>query len=212
MAPSAAEFLSLEMGDPPQPVTVDPADVVLEEQGFTVYLPRPLSPDGDRRLRLRLETALYSASSALRAEVFRREQAGLPQEVESGDVSDEMGTNQLRMVAVESSLGSVLRQLEVQPSVFTPQGDGVNDVVSIRFTLFQVLGGTEVEVGLYTLGGQRVWQQVLEVQRAGPQEAVEWDGRNEAGALVPPGVYMARVRVEADQGDFDQLQVVSVAY
>ena len=212
LAPSAAEFLSLEMGDPPQPVTVAPADVVPEEQGFTVYLPRPLSPDGDRRLRLRLETALYSASSALRAEVFHREQAGLPQEVESGDVSDEMGTNQLRIVAVESSLGSVLRQLEVQPSVFTPQGDGVNDVVLIRFTLFQVLGGTEVEVGLYTLGGQRVWQQVLEVQRAGPQEVVEWDGRDEAGALVPPGVYMARVRVEADQGDFDQLQVVSVAY
>ena len=119
----------------------------------------------------------------------------MPQEVESGDVSDEMGTNQLRMVAVESSLGSVLRQLEVQPSVFTPQGDGINDVVSIRFTLFQVLGGTEVEVGMYSLEGQRVWQQVLEVQRVGPQEVVEWDGRDAAGALVPPGVYMARVRV-----------------
>ena len=45
--------------------------------------------------------------------------------------------------------------------------------MSIHFTLFQVLGGTEVEVGLYTLGGQRVWQQVLEVQRAGPQEVVD---------------------------------------
>ena len=123
-----------------------------------------------------------------------------------------MGTNQLHMVAFESSLGSVLRQLEVQPSVFTPQGDGINDVVSIRFTLFQVLGGTQVEVGMYSLEGQRVWQQVLEVQRVGPQEVVEWDGRDEAGALVPPGVYVARVRVGADQGDFDQLQVVGVAY
>ena len=116
------------------------------------------------------------------------------------------------MVAVESSLGSVLRQLEVQPSVFTPQGDGINDVVSIRFTLFQMLGGTEVAVGMYSLEGQRVWQQVLEVQRVGPQEVVEWDGRDEAGALVTPGVYVARVRVETDQGDFDQLQVVGVAY
>ena len=93
LAPATAEFLSLEMGNPLQPVPVEPADVVSEERGFIVYLPRPLRPDGDQRLRLRLATALYNASGTLRAEVFRREQAGLPQEVESGDVSDEMGTN-----------------------------------------------------------------------------------------------------------------------
>ena len=150
LAPSAAEFLSLEMGDPLQPV--DPDEVVPGEQGFTVHLPRPLSPNGDQRLRLRLQTALYGASGALRAEVFRQEQAGLPQEVENGDVSEEVGTNQLRLVAVESSLGSVLRDVTVQPSVFTPQADGVNDVVSIGFTLFQLLQGAEVEVGVYGLG------------------------------------------------------------
>jgi hypothetical protein len=212
LAPSAAEFLSLEMGDPLQSVTVDPEDVMPEEQGFTVHLPRPLSPNGDQRLRLRLQTALYGASGALRAEVFRQQEAGLPQEVESGDVSEEVGTNQVRMVAVQSSLGSVLRDVIVQPSVFTPQADGVNDVVSISFTLFQLLAGAQVEVGIYSLGGQRVWEEVLEVQRAGPQEAVEWNGQDEAGDLVPPGVYLARVRVVTDQGDFVQMQLVHVAY
>jgi len=212
LAPSAAEFLSLEMGDPLQSVTVDPEDVMPEEQGFTVHLPRPLSPNGDQRLRLRLQTALYGASGALRAEVFRQQEAGLPQEVESGDVSEEVGTNQVRMVAVQSSLGSVLRDVVVQPSVFTPQADGVNDVVSIGFTLFQLLAGAQVEVGIFSLGGQRVWEEVLEVQRAGPQEAVEWDGLDEAGHLVPPGVYLARVRVVTDQGDFVQMQLVHVAY
>ena len=210
LAPAAAEFLSLEY--PPDSGTVDPDSVAVEEQGFTVHLPRPLSPNGDERLRLRLRTALYGASGALRAEVFRREQAGLPQEVESGDVSEEMGTNQLRLVAIESSLGSVLRDVTVEPSVLTPQADGVNDVASIGFTLFRLLQGAEVEVGVYGLGGQRVWQEVLEVQRAGPQEAVEWDGRDDADELVPPGVYLARVRVMTDQGDFVQTQLVHVAY
>ena len=210
LAPAAAEFLGLEY--PPESRTVDPDEVVVEEQGFTVHLPRPLSPNGDQRLRLRLQTALYGTSGALRAEVFRQEQAGLPQEVESGDVSEEVGTNQLRMVAIEASLGSVLRDVTVEPSVLTPQADGVNDVASIGFTLFQLLRGAEVEVGVFSLGGQRVWEEVLEVQRAGPQEAVEWDGLDDAGELVPPGVYLVRVRVVTDQGDFVQTQLVHVAY
>ena len=57
-----------------------------------------------------------------------------------------------------------------------------------------------------------MWQEVLGVRRAGPQEAVEWDGRDDAGELVPPGVYIARVRVVTDQGDFVQVQLVHVAY
>ena len=37
-----------------------------------------------------------------------------------------------------------------------------------------------------------------------------WPGRSRR--IGAARVYMARVRVEADQGNFDQLQVVSVAY
>ena len=212
LAPSAAEFVSLEMGDSQQLDAVDPAELVPEEQGFTLHLPRPIRPRGDQRLRLRLATALYDASSALRAEVFRQEQAGLPQEVENGDVSEEVGTNQLRLVALESSLGSVLQDVTVTPPVVTPQGDNINDVASISFTLFQLLQGAEVEVGVYDLGGQLLWQEVVEVQRAGPQEPVTWDGRDRAGELVPPGAYVAQVRVNTDEGNFQEMQLVHVAY
>ena len=227
-APSAAELLELRLGErleelelrlddtpplePPEP-DCPCATWAREPQGFVIYLPeqKRISQDGERRLRLRLETAVYGVSGTIRAEVFRQEEAGLPQQVEAGDVSAEVGTDQLRLATLESSLGSVLSPVSVQPAVFTPQGDGINDAVSIGYTLFRVLAAPAVEVGVYTLGGQRVWQRVKESQAAGPG-GVEWDGRDEDGGLVAPGVYVARVRVETDQGDFERTRAVAVAY
>ena len=39
-----------------------------------------------------------------------------------------------------------------------------------------------------------------------------WDGRDAAGQLVRPGVYLARVEVETDQGRAVRLQPVAVIY
>ena len=213
-APSAVDLIGLELGDPPEPVPE--ADYTVIRTGgagsFTLHLPPPgINPEGHQRLRMRLETAVYGVSDGIRVEVFRRDEAGLPQQVEAGDVSAEVGTDQLRLAVRESSLGSVLSAVSVRPAVCTPQGDGINDVVSIDYTLFRVLAAPAVEVGVYTLGGQRVWQRVKEFQAAGPG-GVEWDGRAEHGGLVPPGVYVARVRVETDQGDFERTRAVAVAY
>lgn len=203
------EFRSLEMGFPLTPVAPD--EVVSEAQGFSVYLPRRMSQDGDRRLRLRLASAVYGASGEFRAEVFERVSASLPQRVEAGDVSLEIKTNQLRVMAIESSLGAVLEAVEVQPSVFTPQGDGVNDRVQIGYTLFRVLAAAEVEVGVYTLEGKRVWQKRLGTKGPG-HHTVVWDGQDDQGQVVKPGLYLARVGVETDEGRFERVRIIAVAY
>jgi len=61
------------------------------------------------------------------AEVFARETAALPQGVEGGDVGEEIGTNQLRALAVFSSAARAFDR----PSVFGEKVDQHIPVVSL---------------------------------------------------------------------------------
>ncbi|MBT5325540.1 MAG: hypothetical protein HOL51_05385 [Gemmatimonadetes bacterium] len=209
LLPSAGALLGLEMGHPLQPVTPD--SVVAETGGLVVYLPEPVRQEGVQALRLRLETTIYGASGAFEAEVFARSGLDLPQLVEAGDASEELGTDQLRVVATGPSLDLVLADVEVHPAAFTPQGDGINDQVAINYTLFRLLAATEVEVEIFTLSGRPVWRQALGTRQAGRHQVV-WDGRDDRGQLVAPGIYLVRMRVETDQGPFAQVRNLAVVY
>ena len=206
--PSKARFLELEMGNPP--VAVTPDSVVDSDPGFVVYLPRPIDSTGDNRLRLRLYTAVYDAAAELSAEAFRRNEETLPQAVESGDATTEVGTNQLRVLAVSSSLDEVLGAISLRPRAFTPQGDGVNDRVQLSYTLFRVQS-TQVEVAVHALDGRRLRRLFSGTQSAGPQSQA-WDGRDDVGQLVPPGLHLLRVEVDADEGRLTRLHPIVVAY
>ena len=202
------DFLDLQIGDPP--VGVEPDSVVMEGGGFAVYLPQRIDANGESRIRLRLSTSIYDAAGEVRGEVFDRVSDTLPQEVEPGDVSDEVSTNQLRVVAVESSLGKLLSDVEVRPRALTPQGDGVNDDARVEFTLFSVRS-TQVEVEVFTLDGRRV-KSVYSGPRDAGRHVATWDGSDDSGNTVSPGLYLMRVAVEADDGRHEQMRSVAVAY
>ena len=201
-------FLALEMGEPL--AEAEPDSVVADDRGFAVYLPRRIGLDGDQRLRLRLQTTIYDAADVVAAEVFDRLGELLPQAVEPGDVSGDIGTDQLRVLAVTSSLGNVLGELNAGRRVLTPQGDGVNDQLQIEYRLFRVRSA-RVEVDALSLDGRRRRTLFAGVQSAG-QHLQTWDGRDDSGELVPPGIYVLRVVVEADDGNFRRLQTLAVAY
>jgi hypothetical protein len=162
-------------------------------------------------LRLNLATTIYGASGHFQAEVFNRAASDLPQTVEGGDASAELGTDQLRVVATGSSLGEILADVQVQPAAFTPQGDGINDRAEISYSLFRILAGTAVSVEIYTLSGRRIWRQIRTGQRAGRNRTF-WDGRDDRGLMAPPGVYLARIAVQTDQGTFAQVRNLALVY
>ena len=178
---------------------------------LVLYLPRALSPDGEDKLRLRLETSVFGASEHFRAEVFSRVSGSLPQAVEGGDASEELGTDQLRVLVGSGTLESVLSDLEISPAAFTPQGDGINAEAAIRYTLFSVLDAVEIEVELLTLAGQRVRTLSGGVQGAGRHE-LRGDGRDDSGATVPPGHYAYSVSLNAGTGEVKEVGLASVAY
>ena len=99
----------------------------------------------------------------------------------------------------------------VGPNPFTPNGDGVNDRVEFAVDVFLITQQTTVTVEIFALSGERV--QVLEMQalRAGLAR-VSWDGRDDGGELVVPGVYAYRVAADSDVGSQERVGVVAVAY
>ena len=206
--PSAGALLGLEMGDPPQPVTAD--SVVSKPEGLAIYLPEPIRDGGVQTLRLYLETVMYTASGTVQAEVFTRAGQSLPQQVEGGDASDALGTDQLRMVAMGRALDEVLGAIEVRPTTFTPQGDGINDHVTIQYALFRLLAA-EVELEIYALDGRSTWRQTLGAQLNGRHRAM-WNGRDAKDQLVAPGIYVVQVRAQTDQGQWTQERSFAVVY
>jgi hypothetical protein len=96
--------------------------------------------------------------------------------------------------------------------VFTPNGDGINDVLQDRFVLLRVLEERPLDIAFYDLAGAlRGRAKGGSAGRAGAWD-FSWDGRDLDGSQVPPGIYLCRIKVEADRGTEEVILPVHVAY
>ena len=89
--------------------------------------------------------------------------------------------------------------------------DGLNDTAQIDFDLLLVTDSVGIAFDICALSGQRVRRIVPSVQRAGPVR-VEWDGRDERGLLLPPGLYLYQLRVDGDTSTQAQAGLLGIAY
>lgn len=133
----------------------------------------------------------------------------VPLAVIPGDAVPEAPSDELRVrIGLESGL---LAGLQVSPNPFSPNGDGVNDRVALSFSLLRLTGSAPVALRLFDLSGRPVG--LLEGRaQGGSAFALEWDGRDDAGALVPPGLYLYRLAVDSDGGWHERVGHLAVAY
>ena len=92
--------------------------------------------------------------------------------------------------------GQILGGLSLAPNPFTPNGDGVNDELTVAFSIFQVPQARQVRLRLYSLDGRLIWENSTQVA-GGPQQ-IRRNGRDAAGQTVPPGFYICRIDFGAD--------------
>ncbi len=157
-------------------------------------LPSPIR-QGVELVEVRIRPTIYGHSAAFEAGVKASGAAGTWQRVEIGNAADHAPSESNVVVALGDN--AALTALRVEPSVVTPNGDGVNDAAVFRFSVNRLHSETAVELSIYDLGGRLVYRRLAE--RADPRGryAIEWRGEGMKGVLIPPGTYLARVELPA---------------
>jgi hypothetical protein len=191
---------------------------VVENDRFVVRF-APISLDSETvSLRLRFRCAMLGFGARFRGRVFQDEDGDgepddLPQEMFAGNAGS-LGEGDADRLSVEVTFRqqALLGPLRVFPQVFTPNGDGVNDEAYIAYDLFQLSRKRKVWVEVYDMNGALISTVYRsEGDGQGRYERI-WDGKNAGDELVSPGVYLAQVRVRADQGIVSRMAIVTVVY
>jgi hypothetical protein len=107
--------------------------------------------------------------------------------------------------------GGLLINVHADPRVVTPNDDGLNDTATIRFDVTDLTSGGDVAVRIYDLSGRLV-RLVDDNSYASGRYARAWDGKNEHGDLVSPGIYIYTIDVDADAGAAAKSGTIAVAY
>ena len=114
------------------------------------------------------------------------------------------------LLAVNTPVGGDLL-VDVQvPEVFTPNGDGINEVLTITYKLREVTVERAVQVRIYDLAGRLVAHLPVFKARSGAF-IQEWDGRDGQDALVQPGTYIYELTLDSEE-QHTQQGVFAVAY
>ncbi len=138
---------------------------------------------------------------------------GVFQRVDTADEdATELVDSSTAQVSLKDLPGPLIQDVEMI-SVFTPNGDGINDELLVHFVLLKVQEERPLAVSLYDLGGRLVGQgQSSAVSGKVGTQTFVWDGRDLGGQTVPPGVYLCQIRIEADDRDNELTRLVHVAY
>ena len=196
----------VRIGDEP----VDYAVEVAEPHRVVVSLPRLTAQDSGALVEVVFQAEVLRYGSAFSVRVWDSAlPLEVPQSVQEGDATPIYEDNRV-WVATKTEHQGVL-QMGRKPVVLTPNGDGHNDIVGLEYRLIELTGRSWVAVAVWDLSGRQVRQVYAGLDGVGAYERV-WDGRDASGRLVPPGLYLYRVSVEADHQTVEQAGLLHVVY
>ena len=194
-------------------VRIDGSEVAWEKTdvggGVRIGFPRIT---GDRLLRVVFEGVALGYKTVF---IGRVSDSGkpheLPQTVVPGDAAADPAAGGDDLSVTTRFAGDLIRAVDVDPSPFSPNGDGVNDEAAITYDIVNLTGGVPVSAVVYDLGGRS--RRVLYSGLHGSGRfARAWDGTDDAGRKLPPGLYVVRVEIDADTGTESRMAIVPVAY
>jgi hypothetical protein len=167
-----------------------------EEGEVVIDFPEPIT-NGDQVYAFRFRTKVFLQSTQFKARLESAVRPGLSQEIIAGDATDAVATQSLVVVS-QLKDRALLENVEVAPSVFTPNGDDINDEVEIHIDIFHLEQPKTLGVEILDLSGHRVRD--LSLRRSFPsgEHQLSWDGRDDQGQLLAPGIYLLRVHFDTD--------------
>ncbi len=168
---------------------------------------------GTELVQVRFRATIFGNSASFRALVQNSAIPGFWQRVDEGDPTELVSSQTVTVLALSGD--EIIKDFSLESRVFTPNGDGVNDELVVSFGVARVGAERPVTLTVYDLSGVETNQ--IEERRPDPRGnyVFQWDGKDHLGELVPPGIYLARVKVNVDSGSADNTfvqRVVHVAY
>ena len=107
--------------------------------------------------------------------------------------------------------GRLIDTIETVPNILTPNGDLINDRVSIVYDVLTLTKAGKTAVQIYDIAGRLVHTLHDENLRSG-RYFHEWDGLDAAGNRVPPGIYLLSVSVDGDNRNDARTKPIAVIY
>ena len=208
--PTPARFVGLQMGDPLVPVEADRTSAGARSLEV-IFTSNKITFANNVPLRVLFEGSAVVFGTIFTGTVWDTQSDILGQPVLEGDANFDVSTNSLRVALTQKSVGEIVRAIEFNPAVFTPNGDGINDHVAIQYTVTQISEPKPIEVAIYDLAGRLV-RVLADREQTGGIYTEMWDGRSDADEAVPPGSYVVSLSVDSGIGHFRRVGVVGVAY
>lgn len=184
-------------------------DISVEEidaEHFSLGLPRMVQ-DG-ATIEIVFDSKVFRYGTRFQGRAFA-DGAELPLLTEGGNATPALRTDGL---LVRVSIGSqVAGPLTLSPAAFSPNGDGINDATQVEFIIQHLVTPSPVAVDVYDLSGRRV-RRLADITRSSGEYSMTWDGRDDEGTLVPPGLYIIAVEIRSDEGSQRRLSQTAVVY
>jgi len=186
------------------------ADVqILDDRLIVHFDPLKGIADTGKRVQVVFDARVVKFGTEFKGRIFTDGSDEVQQLVDGGNASDRYSAGGV-VVTIPLS-GELISQAQVQPNPFTPNGDGINDETVLSYALLNLTDVAAAEIAIYDLTGRQVRQLQSEALVSGTYDE-NWNGRNDGGGLVPPGIYMYRISIETDERNENHNGIVSVVY
>lgn len=195
-------------------VTIDGASVPFTQQQqdnllLVTFAGNRVSLTG-QQVSVTFDCLVAVSGTEFRGEVGDSQSDAFPQRIIGADADPQVDTNTLVVGGlIENQLFTGI-QLS-GGGVLTPNGDQINDALQLDYILLKATSPVLVEVVIHDLAGAPVRSLHAQRDLSGPK-SLAWDGKNNDGQRVPPGLYLLRLSVQTDAGKTAQVHTVAVAY
>ena len=201
------EIREVRIGDVSAPYTIETE----EPHRLAVGIPPLDSGDGGALVEMDFTAQVLRFGASFDVRVSNSEQPlEVPQGVSPGDATGKFEGNRTTVATSDADEGELLH-LRVDTAVVTPNGDGANDEVRLAYEILEITGLTSVRVEVWDLSGRRVRLLHEASEGIGAYEQL-WDGRDDNGHMIPPGIYPFTIRINPDREEVRKGGLLYVAY